>query len=311
MINEQISIDSYKIFNTVARTGNITNAAKSLYISQPAVSKAITKLEQALSITLFTRSSRGVKLTDEGRLLYEYTSDAFQRLRDGENALHQINSLGIRHLRIGTSTTLCRYLLLPYLKEFISLYPHIHLTIQCQSTYHTLSMLADKKVDIGLIGKPDKLPADFEFIYLTDIEDIFAATPTYLNNLKYREKLIDKSDEYGYNEFEKLISTGTLMLLDEENITRQYLNQYMNKLNIKAEHILEVSSMDLLIEFAKIGLGIACVVQSFVEKELRSGQLIKLPMMHKLAKREAGLIYDMKKPMSEPVSRFIDFCNLS
>lgn len=303
----ELSVDSYRIFNIVAKTGNITKASKELFISQPAVSKAITKLEQALSVTLFTRNSRGVKLTEEGRLLYEYTNNAFSKLIEGENVIRKISSLGIGHIRIGTSTTLCKYILLPYLKEFITLYPHIHLTIQCQSTFHTLSLLSEGKVDIGFVAKPYKL-SDREYIPIDEIEDIFVATPSYLNNLKYREGI--NTDNPKDIEFEKIITSGNLMLLDEENITRQYLENYFNTLNIKTGQILEVSSMDLLIEFAKIGMGIACVIKSFVEEELNTGLLVRLPVSYTLEKREIGFVYTSKYPHSESFNKFMEFCNV-
>ena len=78
------NLSSYWIFYTVANAGNISKAAKELYISQPAISKSIQKLEDGLECKLFSRSSRGVVLTDEGRLLYDHVSEAFEALNEGE-----------------------------------------------------------------------------------------------------------------------------------------------------------------------------------------------------------------------------------
>lgn len=144
----------YHIFNAVAEAGNISRAAKELYISQPAISKSISKLEQSLDTKLFNRSSRGVTLTDSGKLLYEHTSAAFHQLEKGEDRLRHSRQLGIGRLRIGASTTLCKYVLLPCLKEFTERYPHIRISIQCQSTFQTMALLQNHKVDIGLIGRP-------------------------------------------------------------------------------------------------------------------------------------------------------------
>ena len=77
------NLSQYKIFYEVAKAGNISKAAKELYISQPAISKAISKLEDSLQVTLFTRSSRGVQLTPEGELLFKHTQEAFQVLDQG------------------------------------------------------------------------------------------------------------------------------------------------------------------------------------------------------------------------------------
>ena len=114
------NLSLYRIFYTVAGAGNISKAARELYISQPAISKAIGKLEDSLSTTLFLRNSRGVTLTPEGRILYEHVSAAFETLSRGEEELLRIQELGIGHIRLGVSTTLCKYILLPHLKDFIA-----------------------------------------------------------------------------------------------------------------------------------------------------------------------------------------------
>ena len=125
-----------------------------MYISQPAVSKAISRLEESLSVTLFHRSSRGVTLTREGELLYAHVEQALSALQSGEELLKATVSLKISHLSIGVSTTLCKYMLLPLLKTFIAENPHIKITISCQSTFDTIKALQNGSIDIGLVGIP-------------------------------------------------------------------------------------------------------------------------------------------------------------
>ena len=179
------NLSSYWIFYTVANAGNISKAAKELYISQPAISKSIQKLEESLNCKLFSRSSRGVILTDEGNLLYGHVKEAFETLGMGEEKLKRSIELGVGHLKIGVSSTLCKYMLLPYLKEFIKRNPHISISINCQSTNETLKLLEDNKIDIGLIGKPSNTK-NINFYYLDNIEDIFVTTKDYLRNLGAR-----------------------------------------------------------------------------------------------------------------------------
>ena len=179
-------LSSYRIFYTVACEGNISRAAQLLYISQPAISKAIRRLEEALDTQLFLRSSRGVRLTDAGQVLFAHVRQAFEALNAGEEEIKKIHRLGLGHLRIGVSTTLCKYLLLPYLKAFIRAFPHIRISIFCQSTGHTIQLLNEKKIDIGLIGAASGSgPCHFE--PLESIQDIFTASPEYLENLSVRQ----------------------------------------------------------------------------------------------------------------------------
>lgn len=289
------NLSLYKVFHTVANTGNISKAAAELYISQPAISKSIRKLEQNLNITLFSRNSRGVQLTEEGEILYDYVQRAFYSLQVGEAQLKKINDLGIGHLRLGVSTTLCKYKLLPYLKEFIAEHPHIRITIECQSTNHTLQLFREGKIDLGLIGRPEHLH-HIHFDSLGEIEDIFVTTHSYLNNLSLRT-----------TENENLFHSATLMMLDKGNISRQYIDDYLALNHIESTNLLEVSTMDLLIEFARIGLGIACVIRQFVEKELREGTLVEIPLDVPIHKREIGFAYLENGSHSQAVNEFINF----
>ena len=289
------NLSSYRIFYTVANTGNISKAAKELYISQPAISKSIQKLEESVGCKLFSRSSRGVVLTDEGKLLYEHVSEAFETLTMGEEKLKRSIELGVGHLKIGVSSTLCKYLLLPYLKEFIRQNPHISISISCQSTNDTLKLLEDNKIDIGLIGKPENLK-NIHFDFLEEIEDIFVAAKDYLRNLKARG--IQK---------DHILQSSTLMLLDKNNMTRQYIDDYLQENQIIIKDSIDISDMDLLIDFARIGVGVACVIKNFVREDLKNGTLVEIPLGFPIHKREVGFAYKTTSKPSKSLAEFIHF----
>ena len=289
------SLSCYRIFYTVAKTGNISKAAKELYISQPAISKSIQKLEESMNCELFRRSSRGVSLTEEGELLYSHVKVAFETLALGEDRLRNSIELGVGHLKIGVSSTLCKYMLLPYLKEFIKLYPHINISITCQSTNDTLKLLEENKIDVGLIGKPESLK-NIDFYYLAEIKDIFVATKDYLRNLKAR----------GVKE-DRILQSSTIMLLDKNNMTRQYIDDYLQENHIVVQDSIDISSMDLLIEFAKISVGVACVIREFVKKELADGSLIEIPLGFPIHKLEVGFAYKKSVKPSKSLELFVDF----
>ena len=289
------NLSSYRIFYTVANTGNISKAAKELYISQPAISKSIQKLEESVGCKLFSRSSRGVVLTDEGKLLYEHVSEAFETLTMGEEKLKRSIELGVGHLKIGVSSTLCKYLLLPYLKEFIRQNPHISISISCQSTNDTLKLLEDNKIDIGLIGKPENLK-NIHFDFLEEIEDIFVAAKDYLRNLKARG--IQK---------DHILQSSTLMLLDKNNMTRQYIDDYLQENQIIIKDSIDISDMDLLIDFARIGVGVACVIKNFVREDLKNGTLVEIPLGFPIHKREVGFAYKTTTKPSKSLAEFIHF----
>lgn len=288
----------YYIFNAVARNGNISKASKELFISQPAISKAIKKLEENLGTQLFIRNSRGVFLSEDGKKLYEHTKQAFFEIEEGEKELKKRNDLEIGQIRFGVSTTLCRFILLPYLKEFVKDHPHIKTIIQCQPSLETIDMIEKDQLDIGLIVDTKTSKALVKHS-IGKIYDTFVATGTYLKNLKERED----SEDIDYFE------CGNIMLMDQKNMTRQHVEKYFAANDIEPKQILEVNSMDLLIEFAKTGIGIAGVVRNFVEKELESGELVEIPLKAPVPSREICFTYIPRAGLSKGARMFIEYIN--
>ena len=293
--NLEQNLSQSHIFHAVAQTGNISKAARELYISQPAISKAIRKLEDNLGMSLFVRNSRGVQLTEEGQILYQHTCSAFDALSAGEQELRRIHEFHLGHIRIGVSNTLCRFILVSYLKRFIEQYPHIKITIETQSSSHTLAMLEQQRIDIGLIARP-QLQKSLAFLPVMEIEDIFAAAPSYLEHLRLREG--SQADVF---------QSGNIMLLDKNNATRTYIDDYMSANQIEANNLLQVTTMDLLIEFARIGLGIGCVIREFIKEDLENGTLVEIKLGNPICKRTVGFAY-RPSHTSKALESFINFC---
>lgn len=289
------NLSQYRIFHAVARAGNISKAAKELYISQPAISKAIGKLEDSLSTPLFIRSSRGVHLTDEGRILFEHTRRAFEELQNGEAQLKRARQFHMGRIRIGVSNTLCRYIMVSYLKGFIEQFPHVKITIDGQSTTHTMAMLEQQKIDLGLVAQP-RPQKNLVFIPVMEIQDIFVASPAYLDNLRLRE-----------GQDADVFQAGNIMLLDRSNVTRRYIDEYMSFNRIAVNSLLEVTTMDLLIEFARIGLGIGSVIREFVQEDLTQGRLVQVEAGPPFPKRCVGFAY-FSNHQSGTLTTFLDFC---
>lgn len=293
------NLNLYYIFYTAAKHQNISLAAKELFISQPAVSKAISKLEENLQTPLFYRSSKGVRLTPEGEILFKQAENAFLALKSGEEQLNRRKELGMGQLSIGVSNTLCKYVLLPYLKDFIKEHPHIRISIECQSSFHTIEALKNGKVDIGLIGDPENKYTDIDFLPVKEIQDGFVTTESYLENLKKRTP--------SKNDSEELLSNAVLMMLDKDNLTRQYIDNCLKNYGLSNVQMIEVSSMDLLIDFVKINLGISCVIEDFVKTELENGSLKRFPLPFTIPKRKIGFASLKQTNPSASMNEFIEF----
>lgn len=285
------NLNLYHVFYTVAQCQNISAASKQLFISQPAISKSISRLEENLNTVLFLRNSRGVRLTAEGELLFQQLSAAFQAIKEGESSLKRNEELGVGSLSIGVSATLCKYILLPYLQEFINLYPHIKVSISCRSSYETMAALENGSLDIGFIGESQP-NSKLAFYPVREIQDVLVTTKEYQKKIKVRD------------DFQ--LERATLLLLDRGNISRQYVEKYLLMQNLMFEQQVEVSTMDLLIEFAKIGLGVACVIKDFVKEELSDGTLVQVPLKIPVPCRKIGLAHKAKASPTVPMQKFMN-----
>lgn len=322
------NLNNYKVFYNVAKYKSLSKAAEKLFISQPAISKSLAKLEEGLDTKLFERTSKGVVLTSEGEVLYKHIESAFESITKGEDEIKKINEFGIGQLRIGVSTSLCKHILLDYLKGFITENPHIKVIIDCHSTINTIKLLQNEKIDIGLICETD-IPKGYEYKKLQDIHDIFVASDSYIDNLHLREKDDTEPAENPYFfagnltsfipeeeikpkfklSIKEILEKSNLMLLEPNNITRTHIDSYLSEEGIYPNQVLEINNMDLLIDFAAIGMGVASIVREFATDYLESGQIIELPLENEVKKRTVGFIYPNGKIKHTALSKFISYCS--
>lgn len=289
------NLSTYRIFFEVAKQGNISKAAESLYISQPAISKTIVRLEDNLNVKLFKRNSRGVSLTEEGEVLFRHVQEAIHHIEEAESALQKMKDYHIGHLDIGASTTLCRYILLPYLKKFMEEFPNIQINLKNQDSAKNLQVLESQDIDLALVAIPKHLSPNQKVILEQDVEDIFVASPKYLKNLKALRG----------NEF-SLFQDATVMLMDDKNVSRHYIDMYIRENQLDFKQIIALNTMDLLIDFAKIDMGISCVIRSFVEKDLENGSLMQIDITPPIPKRKIGFMYHANN-CSKSLESFISF----
>ncbi len=104
----------------------------------------------------------------------------------------------------------------------------------------------------------------------------------------------------------ELMSTATFLMLNKNNVTRQYIDKYFLKKDFFAENQIEVTTMDLLIDFAKIGLGVACVIKEFVMEELTSGDLLEFVMEESIPERRIGFAFAKNSKQNPAVRKFLE-----
>ena len=142
-----INYELYKVFYYVATSLSFSEASKKLFISQSAVSQSIKTLEKKLGQTLFIRSTKKVQLTAAGALLLKHIEPAMNLIARGESQLLDSGTLGLGQLHIGASDTICRYLLVPYLKQFHQRFPNVPIKVtKATPDCHEFSKLAPQSL---------------------------------------------------------------------------------------------------------------------------------------------------------------------
>ena len=261
-----INLELYRVFYVVAKTGSLTKAKQELFISQPAVSQAIKQLETQLGGKLFVRNAKGVTLTKEGVMMYEHVKVAYDEIMLAEKLFTQMRGVPSGVVVISASDAIAKYLLPSHIVRFKAAYPDVTIRIINRPSQDTLAMLKAGKADVGLINHA----GDFydENVLLTPFMTV-------------RECLVCSPDFYEKNLAGKVLQAKDLIyypliMLESKSATRSQIERCITRNGGSVRTTFELCSIDLIIEYAKMGLGIGCVTREFARRELESGGLIEI-----------------------------------
>jgi DNA-binding transcriptional LysR family regulator len=285
-----INYELYKVFYHVAKSLSFSEAAEALFISQSAVSQSIKTLEKRLNQPLFIRSTKRVALTKEGELLLKHIEPAINLITRGENQLCADPKSGIQ-LRIGASDTICRYYLVPYLNAFHLKYPNIHIKVSNGTSIQCAKMLERNEVDVIVTNSPNSA--------LNDLMDIIPVK-------EFRDVFIAKKDTFPLYDrpisFQELLKYPILML-EKRSTTSMYLHNLFLENSLDLVPAIELASNDLLIDLARIGLGIA-FVPDFCIRDMGELAIIKTEQV--IPSRKLVAAYNLDIPLSDGARYFID-----
>jgi len=272
-----INLELYKYFCEVAKHGSFTRAADKLYVSQSAVSQAIMQLEERLGCRLFDRNTRGVQLTTEGEVLYAYADNALSLIKNAQDKIVNMKSLRDGEIKIGASDTVCSLFLLPFLRQFNSMYPEIHISVVNRTSRELVKILRSGSVDIAFVNLPVDDETMLEITPVMQINDCFVAGEkyAYLANSVMRLR-----DLRGF----------PILMLEQNSTSRKQMDLFLSGFDIEIKPAIELESLALLAEFAKIGLGIAATIKEDVQGMLDRRELHELRFLETLTKRHIGLV---------------------
>jgi LysR family transcriptional regulator, cyn operon transcriptional activator len=287
-----MNLELYRAFYNIAKFGSISRASEQLYITQPAVSRALQQLESQLKCQLFFRTPKGAVLTPEGEILFIHIEQAFTQISIGEKSIKDVQNLLIGDIKIGISDTLCKYYLLPYLKLFNNLHPSIKIHVICLTSKAIIEHIKLGKIDFGIINMPY---SDDQLKYKTiiEVQDCFVVGEKY-KRLSYQIQPLQEIIKY------------PLVLLEKSSNTRDYIDRYFSNYSLNVVPDFELGNIDLLIHFAKNDFGIACVIKNFIHDDLEKGNLYEVSIIEKIPKREVRAVWLKNVPLSTASKELIN-----
>jgi DNA-binding transcriptional LysR family regulator len=288
-----VNYELYKVFYEAAENKSISKAAEKLYVSQSAVSQAVMQLEQKLGGKLFDRGARGVTLTPEGEVLYSYIKNAVSTIENAQEKLQNMRTLNEGEIKIGASDTICNLFLLPVLKRFNEAHPGIHIAVTNRVTNDSIMLLKNGAVDISFINLPIENDPMLETVPVMQVHDCFAAGERYAF---LRGKTLDYAELANY----------PVLMLEPNSNTRKRMDIFLAANGAAVHPAIELGSLSMLAEFAKIGLGVAATIREDVEGMMRGGELFELKFGKEPPVRHIGLARLKNVTLSFAAGKFID-----
>ena len=287
-----INYELYKVFYYVAVTLSFSEASRHLFISQSAVSQSIKNLETKLDEQLFFRSTKKVQLTPEGEILLRHIEPAINLIQRGEEKILEGASTG-GQIRIGASDTICRYFLVPYLKKFHMEFPGAHIKVTNSTSLGCVELLEQGAVDFIVVNHPnDALNNLYHTTKIRTFSDVFVANESF-QDLKGRVVTYEE------------LSDLPLLMLDEKSTTSIFLHNFFREKHLDLIPEAELSSNDLLIDLARIGLGIAFVPDYCIRRN--DPDLFALCMATPMPSRNLALVTNPRFPLSQAAEHFISY----
>lgn len=286
-----INYELYKVFYHVASTLSFSEASKQLFISQSAVSQSIKTLERKLDQTLFIRSTKHVQLTPEGEILLRHIEPAMHFIRRGEAQLLDAAATG-GQIRIGASDTICRYFLVPYLERFHRDFPSAHIKVINQTSIKCVELLETGQVDLIVTNYPNQYLSNVSSIKkIRTFKDVFIANKSF-------EQL--KGQKLSYEQLSKY----PILMLDKRSTTSEFLHRLFQQHHLDLVPEIELTSNDLLIDLARIGLGIAFIPDFCIQEP--NDDLFIVETEEELPTRELVIAHNEQIPLTKASEEFLN-----
>lgn len=286
------NLEQYKVFHTVAVENGFSKAAEKLFISQSAVSQSIRQLEDSSGVKLFIRLPRSIKLTKEGEMLFEYVDPALSKIKAGEKRLRDMATLKTGGVTVSSSDTFCMYLFPSLLEKFSKSHPGISMNIANKTSSETKELLEKGEADIGIINLYGKNYENLKIWKSYTIHDCFIIRKGTLGDISKKRSVVEIAEFHH-------------IMLEKGTSTRAHIDGYFNDYGIEIEAGIELGSVELLLKFAAMGMGVSCIAREFLEKSAYNDKVDIVPVKTPVKQRSIGVVTLKGVPVSKASEAFL------
>lgn len=270
-----MNYNNLMVFYKVATAANISKAARELNVTQPAVSRIITTLEEEYKTTLFRRNKNGVVLTKEGLKLFQMIKDAYFQLSKVEITLKDKDFFSKKIVNIGTTPISLDVYLFSFLEELKVNFPGVTFRIYTGSSKRVLELLEKNQVDFAFITTPYNIKEHIKTIDVKRLDNILVAPISYKDRLSGKVSIKDIADL-------------PFVLLNDKMQFREHLNKYFLENNVNIVPAYEPDSSNLLLSFVEKDCGLSFIPPEMAEQSIKHGLCFKVDLIEKVPLRHVS-----------------------
>ena len=287
-------LNLFKTFYVVAKCNSFTKASEQLYISQPAITQSIKKLEEQLNVELFKRDGSGISLTKAGEIVFNYSEQLYEIAEANCNLLKKIKDAEVDTINIGVPNHIGTFYFVKILKKFNMLYPNIKVNIINKKSDEMLKMLIKRELDIVI--DTDMVEADDKLLVTHKILDLESC---FVCNEKFKY-VADK----GLISPQELIKYP-IVLPSSSTSNRKMIDLYFKKENIILEPLVEANSSSISKGIIYQGIGIGWMIKEFIKDDIDAKKLFEVKVDVGQTLTPVSIAYN-KKYINESVKAFIE-----
>ena len=279
-----------KAFLAVAKDGSFSKAAKTLYLTQPAISKQIQSLEESFGTRLFDRTSKSIVLTEAGKILRDHANIAFQTLEDAHETINQLRGLQRGHLRIGAASTIGTYMLPHPLGEMKLQFPGIEITLIITNKARVIQHVLNHDVELGFVGPPVEPVELKREEYLLD-ELVLIMAPNH--RLAGRESVAVKD-----------LAEEVFVLREHGSGTREIMEEELGRKKVSLKKSMELGSTEAIKQAVAANLGVSIVSKFAITLEILQGRLTTARLPELNLRRQLYLIQHKGRILSPAAQQY-------